>query len=114
MNTDTEPKRMKLWKKILIGVGGTLILLGIALAVILTFDVTWYLLLALGGVSFVVWVIIATILIYQKIIKKEPEVIRVNLEDAEELVKYRMKYDEDNPDNFIIKERRLWKMGEPG
>lgn len=113
MNTEVKTK-MKLWKKILIGVGGTLTLLGIIIAIILIWDIPLIVLFIIGGISLIVWVIISTILIYQKIKKKEPEVIKVNLEDLRELVKYKMKYDEDNPDNFIIYKQIPVKIGEPG
>ena len=110
-----EPKpKMKLSHKVWIGIGVTFGLIGICLGIILIWNVAWWLLGVIGGISFLVWIVISTVLIYRKISKKEPETLKINLEDVEELAKYKMKYDTENPDNFTIKKRRLWKIGQPG
>ena len=115
MATDEIKPKMKLWKKILLGVGGTLLLWGILIAIILIWTITWILFFAIAGISLFVWVIISTILLYQKFwLKKVPEVMKVNLEDLRERVKYMMKNDRDNPDNFFIEKQIPMKIGERG
>ncbi|MEK7179939.1 MAG: hypothetical protein AAB706_00525 [Patescibacteria group bacterium] len=111
---NTEPTKMRLWKKVLIGLGITLFVLGVIIAIILIWKVTWILFFIIGGIALFIWVIISTVLIYQKLTKKEPVTIKANLEDLKELIIFKMKTDRDNPDNFMILQQIPIKIGERG
>lgn len=105
---------MKTWKKVLIGAGISVFLLLVALILKLVFDWSWW---VVGGTGIAFgsgWIVFGIVFLVLKLTKKDPEVLVTNLEDVEELIKHKMKYDQENPDNFVIEKRRLWKIGEPG
>jgi hypothetical protein len=104
---------MKTWKIISIIAGVSVFLLVLSLSFKLIFNWSWWVVIGTSIFLSSGWLVGGIIFLIIKLTKKEPTILTPNLEDVEELVKYKMKHDEENPDNFIIEERRLWKIGEP-
>ena len=105
----------KTWKWITIGLGaGTLFFLMLSFIPIIIFDKNfwWFFatLLVLAGI----WLIIGAIFLTLKLSKKKPVKIQIDLSKAEDRAIHEMKYDKENPDNFVILQRWLRKIGERG
>lgn len=105
---------MKTWIKVLIGVGGTVFLLGIVLVVTLITKISWVILGIISILALIVWVIISTILVYNYLKRKKPITESLNIGESIKLAKYKVAYHEDNPDNFIVENAEVHRVGEPG
>lgn len=105
---------MRTWIKVLIGSSINFLILLILLVLTLILEFTWIIFILVGSLSLVIWLPILSVITYNKIFRKKPETLKVNLEDVEIMAKYMESHDEENPDNFIIQERKLYKVGEAG
>jgi len=104
---------MKLWKWLLIGFGGTAIILaffGIYPVAIL--NKSWWWLGIPSIFFFLAWIIVGIIILVTRLRKKAPEKIKINLKDAKQRAIYEIKYDEDNPDNFKIDKYYFGRAGD--
>lgn len=108
---------MKTWEKWgLIGLGIfsalLLLLIGIFIVVILKFSL-WWLWSALIVLS-IAWLIVGGYFLWQSISQKIPDVEQVDLGEAENIARYDNVYDKDNPDNFMMIDKKLFKIGTEG
>ncbi len=58
--------------------------------------------------------ITAVIILVLKLRKKDGMETKITPEEAEQIAKYKMVYDDDNPDNFIVSKRKILNIGERG
>jgi len=58
--------------------------------------------------------VIGLIILIIKVLKKNPEELRANINEAEAYAKNKLLYDDDNPDNFIRTDRILMRVGSVG
>jgi hypothetical protein len=62
----------------------------------------------------VIGLIVGVIFLILKLRKKKPEELKIDPDDAEERAKWKLKYDTDNPDNFMREDRAIARVGQAG
>jgi hypothetical protein len=94
---------------IILSVSGTII----GTRVIPKTPVSWW--WTIGLILFYVFIgmVVGLILLIRKVIKKKPEEIKANINEAEAYAKNKLIYD-DNPDNFIREDKILMRVGSVG
>lgn len=81
---------------------------------ILTFNLSWWWLLGTLITEIIIGSIIGIILLIIKLLKKIEVPIELKTGDIKKKAVIELKNDEHDPDNFIIEETLLWKVGEKG
>jgi len=105
----------KTWKWVTIGLGaGTIFFLLLSFIPIIIFDKSFWWFFGTLLIFAVIWIIIGVIFLTVKLSKKKPVKLQIDLTKAEDRAIHEMKYDKENPDNFVIKQRWLRKIGERG
>ena len=106
---------MKIWQGLLIFGSIFVILVQIIIAtVVILLDLSWWVFFIPLLFFFIIFlgILVGGLIVF--FFKRKPEVIQIDLSSARERAKHDMKYDTDNPDNFVIKKYKLFKVGREG
>lgn len=107
---------MKIWQWILIiGFGLVFVVQSILAIIVIVFNLSWLFWFFIPLIFFFfvfVAILIGGLIVF--FLRRKPEVLQIDLNSARQKAVYDMKCDTDNPDNFVIKKYKLFKIGREG
>lgn len=101
-----------IWWILIIG-GIILIILGIVLTIVLITQTSWWWFFGTLIAIFVIGAISGLFFLLARWSNRQPVVTRQDPQELKKKVIESIKYDEDNPDNFIVENQRIYNVGDP-
>ena len=105
---------MKPWIWVVIISLSIVIPLAIMITLIVLLDLSWWWILFPIILQILIGITTTIIIVILKIKKRPKEKLTLDFDDAEKRAIHLLKYDDDDPDNFIREDRIIKNVGEPG